>query len=73
MKISIEFRGKGLACRSREEFGEPSNVEGYNGPWRRYENEIRVSKPTEEEMAIIEAQKRSVNLAEKQLKRNQST
>lgn len=45
--------------RAREEFGEPSNVEGYNGPWRRYENEIRVSKPTEEEMAIIEAQKRS--------------
>ena len=45
--------------RAREEFGEPSNVEGYNGPWRRYEDEIRVSKPTEEEMAVIEAQKRS--------------
>ncbi|KAI6649783.1 Pre-mRNA-processing factor 17 [Oopsacas minuta] len=44
--------------RVREEFGEPSNVDGYNGPWAKYENEIRVSKPTEEEMAIIEAQKR---------------
>ena len=44
--------------RAREEFGEPSNVVGYNGPWRRYEDEIRVSKPTEEEMAVIEAQKR---------------
>ena len=44
--------------RAREEFGEPSNVEGYNGPWARYEDEIRVSKPSEEEMAIIEAQKR---------------
>ena len=44
--------------RKREQFGDPSNIEEYKGPWAKYEDETKVAKPTEEQMAIIESYKR---------------
>ena len=40
--------------RKREEKGDPADVDGYMGPWRGYVDQVKVSKPTEEERAVIE-------------------
>ena len=40
--------------RKREDRGDPSDVDGYKGPWREYVGQVKVSKPTEEEMAAME-------------------
>ena len=40
--------------RKREAKGDPADVDGYKGPWREYVDQVKVSKPTEEEMATME-------------------
>ena len=40
--------------RKREEKGDPSDIDGYKGPWRGYVDQVTVSKPTDEEKAAIE-------------------
>lgn len=42
--------------RKREEKGDPGDVDGYQGPWREYKDQVKVSRPTEEQMAILEEQ-----------------
>ena len=42
--------------RKREGKGDPGDVDGYMGPWRGYVDQEKVSKPTEEQMAILEEQ-----------------
>ena len=39
--------GKAGTKRRREARGDPENVDGYLGPWASYEDEVKVSKPTE--------------------------
>ena len=33
--------------REREGKGDPSDIEGYKGPWADYKDEVKVAKPTE--------------------------
>ena len=40
--------------RKQEGKGDPGDVDGYKGPWREYVDQVKVSKPTEEEMATME-------------------
>lgn len=40
--------------RKRLDKGDPGDVDGYEGPWREYVDQIKVSKPTEKELAILE-------------------
>lgn len=40
--------------RRRESKGDPSDVDGYKGPWREYVGQVKVSKPTDEEKATLE-------------------
>ena len=40
--------------RKREAKGDPGDVDGYMGPWRGYVDQEKVSKPTEEQRAILE-------------------
>lgn len=42
--------------RKRLEKGDPGDVDGYMGPWREYVDQIKVSKPSEKEQAILEEQ-----------------
>lgn len=42
--------------RKREGKGDPGDLEGYQGPWRGYVDQVKVSKPTEEQMAVLEEQ-----------------
>ncbi|KAJ6224705.1 hypothetical protein RDWZM_003250 [Blomia tropicalis] len=47
---------------------DSSDVDGYTGPWAEFENEIKVSKPTEEEaqeLVEILAKRRNTNAASK--------
>ena len=39
--------GKAGTKRRREARGAPDNIDGYLGPWASYEDEVKVSKPTE--------------------------
>ena len=51
------FEAKSVSTREkrkREDKGDPSDVDGYKGPWREYVGQVTVSKPTEEEMAAME-------------------
>lgn len=43
-----------LDKRKRKKNNDPSDIEGFLGPWGGYENEQRVMKPTEEEAAELE-------------------
>ena len=40
--------------RRREGTGDPGDVDGYKGPWREYVDQVKVSKPTDEEKAALE-------------------
>lgn len=40
--------------RRRERNDDPSDVEGYLGPWANYKDQVLVAKPTEEEQLVIE-------------------
>lgn len=40
--------------RQREGTGDPGDVDGYKGPWREYVDQVKVSKPTDEEKAALE-------------------
>ena len=42
--------------RKREEKGDPADTEGYMGPWRGYVDQVKVAKPTTEQMAVLEEQ-----------------
>ena len=42
--------------RKRKEKGDPEEVEGYMGPGREFEDQVKVAKPTQEQMAILEEQ-----------------
>ena len=42
--------------RKRLDKGDPGEVDGYEGPWRAYVDQVTVSKPTEKQMAILEEQ-----------------
>ena len=42
--------------RKREDKGDPGDLEGYKGPWRGYVDQEMVSRPTKEQMAILEEQ-----------------
>lgn len=42
--------------RKREEKGDPGDTEGYMGPWRGYVDQVKVAKPTPEQMAVLEEQ-----------------
>lgn len=42
--------------RKREEKGDPGDTEGYMGPWRGYVDQVKVAKPSSEQMAILEEQ-----------------
>lgn len=42
------------AKRKREGKGDPADVDGYQGPWREYVDQVKVSKPSEEERATLE-------------------
>lgn len=42
--------------RKREDKGDPGDTEGYMGPWRGYVDQVRVAKPTPEQMAVLEEQ-----------------
>ena len=42
--------------RKREDKGDPGDLEGYKGPWRGYVDQETVSRPTKEQMAILEEQ-----------------
>lgn len=42
------------AKRKRLDRGDPSDVDGYLGPWAGYVDEKKVAKPTEEEMSVLE-------------------
>ena len=42
--------------RKREEKGDPGDIEGYMGPWRGYVGQVKVAKPTTEQMAVLEEQ-----------------
>ena len=42
--------------RKREDKGDPGDLEGYKGPWRGYVDQEKVSRPTKEQMAILEEQ-----------------
>lgn len=42
--------------RKREDKGDPADSEGYMGPWRGYVDQVKVAKPTSEQMAILEEQ-----------------
>ena len=42
--------------RKRLEKGDPSDVDGYEGPWRGYVDQVKVSKPTEKQLALLEEQ-----------------
>jgi len=44
------------AKRKRLDRGDPGVIDGYAGPWREYVDQVKVSKPTEEQMAILEKQ-----------------
>ena len=39
--------GKAGTKRRREARGDPESIDGYLGPWASYEDEVKVSKPTE--------------------------
>jgi pre-mRNA-processing factor 17 len=47
-KVKIERK------RQREGKGDPSDIEGYKGPWADYKDEVKVAKPSEEQLAILE-------------------
>ena len=53
------------AKRKRLDKGDPGDVDGYEGPWREYVDQIKVAKPTEKQLAILEEQ-----LGDKQKKKN---
>lgn len=40
--------------RKREGKGNPGDVDGYMGPWRGYVDQEKVSKPSEEQRAVLE-------------------
>ena len=40
--------------RKRDPKGDPGDIDGYMGPWRGYEDQQLVAKPTEEQRAILE-------------------
>ena len=42
--------------RKRMEKGDPGDLEGYMGPWREYVDQEKVSKPTPEQLALLEQQ-----------------
>ncbi|XP_064404437.1 pre-mRNA-processing factor 17-like isoform X2 [Halichondria panicea] len=42
--------------RKRLDKGDPGEVDGYEGPWRAYVDQVTVSKPTEKQMAVLEEQ-----------------
>ncbi|CAI8025898.1 Pre-mRNA-processing factor 17 [Geodia barretti] len=42
--------------RRRKDKGDPADLDGYMGPWREYEDEVKVSKPTPEQMVILDEQ-----------------
>lgn len=42
--------------RKREEKGDPGDIDGYQGPWRGYVDQVKVAKPSQEQMAILEEQ-----------------
>jgi pre-mRNA-processing factor 17 len=43
-----------LDKRKRKRNGDPSDIEGYLGPWAKYEDEETVSKPGEEDAEYLE-------------------
>jgi pre-mRNA-processing factor 17 len=43
--------------RKRLDKGDPGDVDGYQGPWREYEGQVKVACPTPEEKVILEAQR----------------
>ena len=56
MEGSTVFEIKNLQVgqkRKREPKGDPADVDGYKGPWREYEGQEKVAKPTEEQMAVL--------------------
>ena len=40
--------------RKREPKGDPGDVDGYMGPWRGYVDQEKVSRPTDEQKAVLE-------------------
>lgn len=44
------------AKRKREDKGDPADVDGYQGPWRGYVDQVMVAKPSELEMKVLEQQ-----------------
>ena len=40
--------------RKREGKGDPGDVDGYKGPWREYIDQEKISKPSEEQRAVLE-------------------
>ena len=42
--------------RKREDKGDLGDIDGYQGPWAGYEGQEKVSKPTDEQKAVLEAQ-----------------
>lgn len=51
---AFENRGKTRQKRKLEKNIDPTDVEGFKGPWAKYENEKTVMKPSEEEMQKLE-------------------
>lgn len=45
--------GASISKRKKVKNDDPSDIEGYLGPWGGYENEERVSRPKEEDAAIL--------------------
>eukprot|EP00096_Caligus_rogercresseyi_P011694 TRINITY_DN4696_c0_g1_i3.p1 TRINITY_DN4696_c0_g1~~TRINITY_DN4696_c0_g1_i3.p1 ORF type:complete len:579 (+),score=158.78 TRINITY_DN4696_c0_g1_i3:1685-3421(+) len=41
-------------ARKRERNGDPGDIEGFLGPWGKYENEITVARPSEEDAKYLE-------------------
>eukprot|EP01135_Chromosphaera_perkinsii_P000233 Nk52_evm2s62 gene=Nk52_evmTU2s62 len=43
--------------RKREARGDVEDLDNFKGPWAKYEDELTVARPNEDEMAVIELQK----------------